>query len=357
MANHIKYVEGQKLRSFVEQVLVQVGVSSVDARVTADVLVAADISGIDSHGVVRLSHYIRRLDNGTLKKQPNIRFERKAPAIGLVDGDDGLGHVVMTKACDWAAECCGEVGTFTMVINNSSHFGMAGYYVNRLTEEGLAAMIMTHTDRLLIPYGGSKPFWGSNPIAVGFPTSGIPLILDMSTTSIPFGKVVLAQKEGREIPADWGFDDMGKPTKDPNRIVGLHPIAGPKGSGLAMVIDIFCSLLSGMAYGPHIIQMYQELESARKLGHFLTVWDIKQMVEPEVFINRIDQMVSELHAIPPAEGFSHVFFPGEREGLEREGRSEEGIPIEAGLYTELEGLGQRFGVALSSKSSNDCSIK
>lgn len=337
-------VASQKLLRFIERVLMAVNVPQEDAAIVAECLVTANLSGIDSHGVIRLAHYVRRIENGTIKTRPELRFERAAPALGLLDGDDGLGHVITYRACTEAMRLAEEAGSGTVVISNSSHFGMTGYYIKRMVSAGYAAMMMTATDAFLIPFGGRKPFFGTNPLAIGFPTDGIPLILDMATTSIPYGKVALAQVEGKPIPPDWGFDEEGNPTTDPNRIAGLHPIAGPKGSGLAMVIDIFCSLLAGMPFGPHINKMYGELDQPRKLGHLVAVWDIGRLLPLDVFKQSLGQMITELNAIPPAEGFSGVKYPGQVEGERRQQREANGIPLDPGLYQELAELGARFEI-------------
>jgi ureidoglycolate dehydrogenase (NAD+) len=337
-------VPAQKLLTFAQRVLMAVGVPEADAHIVADCLTTANLSGIDSHGVVRLAHYVRRLQNGTIKTHPQLRFEQRAPALGIMDGDHGLGHVVTYHACTEAMKLAEASGNGTVVIKNSSHFGMTGYYILRLVNAGYAAMMMTSTDAFLIPFGGRKPFFGTNPIAIGFPTDGIPLILDMATTSIPYGKVALAKIEGKPIPPDWGFDEEGNPTTDPNRIAGLHPIAGPKGSGLAMIIDIFCSILSGMPFGPHINKMYTELDQPRRLGHFVTVWDIDRLMPLATFKAYLKQMCDELNAMPPAQGFTKVYYPGQVEGERRAQRQAEGIPIDPGLWEELRTLGERFHI-------------
>ena len=341
-----RLVAFDRLQTFVQQVLVAADVPEQDASIVAECLVTANLSGIDTHGVVRLAHYINRLGNGTIKTHPNLRFEQVAPAMGIMDGDDGLGHVVTFQACTEAMRLAREVGNSSVIVKNSSHFGMTGYYIKRMVEQGFVAMMMTATDAFMIPFGGRKPFFGTNPLAIGFPTDGIPLILDMATTSIPYGKIALAKTEGKPIPPDWGFDVDGNPTTDPNLIAGLHPIAGPKGSGLAMIIDIFSSLLSGMAWGPHINKMYTELDQPRKLGHFVSVWDVSRLMQVEVFKANLGAMISELNAIPPAQGFSTVYYPGQVEGEKRELRRIQGIPIDPGLYRELAEVGQRFGILL-----------
>lgn len=334
------------LRSFVEQVLRERGVPEPDAVAAADVIITANLLGIDSHGVVRLTHYVKRLENGTIKAAPDIKVERTAKAVGIVDGDAGLGHVVASRATRFAAEIARDVGTASVAIKGSSHFGIAGYYVRKLAEDGLAGMATTGTDAFLIPFGATKAFFGTNPIAYGFPASQTPVVLDMATTSIPYGKIVLAQKEGEKIPEDWGFNAEGKPTTDPWAIKGLHPAAGPKGSGMAMVIDIFSSLFPGTAFGPHIVQMYGEMDKQRNLGHFISAWDISAFVPLASFMERIDTMIEELHALTPADGFDSVLFPGEIEAIRMKQRVMSGIPIEDGLYNELEELGGRLEVPL-----------
>ncbi|MCE5257541.1 MAG: Ldh family oxidoreductase [Chloroflexi bacterium] len=335
-----------RLQSFVQNVLVCADVPAQDAAIVAECLVTANLSGIDTHGVVRLAHYIRRLANGSIKTHPRLNFEQVAPGMGVMDGDDGLGHVVTFAACTEAMRMARETGSSSVIVKNSSHFGMTGYYIKHMVEQGFVAMMMTATDAFLIPFGGRKPFFGTNPIAIGFPTEGIPLILDMATTSIPYGKITLAKTEGKSIPPDWGFDAEGNPTTDPNAIAGLHPIAGPKGSGLAMVIDIFCSLLAGMPWGPHINKMYTEMEQPRKLGHFIAVWDISKLMPVEVFKANLAAMIGELNAIPPAQGFTKVYYPGQVEGEKRELRRAQGIPIDPGLYRELIQVGAQFGITL-----------
>ena len=248
-------IQEEQLSTFIVDLLSAVGVPEEDAAIVADCLLTANLSGIDSHGVVRLAHYIRRLENGSIKTRPTLKFERTAPSMGILDGGDGLGHVVAYHATTHAMELAAEMGCGMVAIGNSSHFGMAGFYNLRLAAEGYIGMSMTATDRMLVPFGARKAFFGTNPICFSFPTDGIPIVLDMATTSTAFGKIALAAVEGQPIPDTWALDADGNPTTDPAAVAGMHPFAGPKGSGLAMVIDIFCSLLAGMPWGPHINRM------------------------------------------------------------------------------------------------------
>ena len=332
-------VSEQVLRTYVAGVLKARDLTDSDAQAATDVIVTANLLGIDSHGVVRLSHYVERLENGTIKAKPNIKLLRPAKAVGIVEGGDGLGHVTTYRATEFADEIARDAGTASVAIRGSSHFGIAGYYVRKLASVGLAGMATTSSDAFLIPFGGTQAFFGTNPIAYGFPSSGVPVVLDMATSTVPYGKLVLAQKEGESIPDTWGFDGHGKPTTDPWEIKGLHAIAGPKGSGLAMTIDIFSNLFPGTAFGPHIAKMYGDMDKPRKLGHFISAWDISAFVPLDTFRSQIDKMIKELHAMKPAEGFESVLFPGEIEAIRMVKRQAAGIPIEDGLFEELDQLG------------------
>lgn len=344
MSSQPAHVTQQQLEDFVVKVLAAVGVPQTDGRIVAECLVMANLSGIDSHGVVRLAHYIRRLENGTIKAQPEMKFTQTASTMGFLDGGDGLGHVVTYHACTHAMEMAAVHGNGVVSIGNSSHFGMAAYYALRMLSQGYIAMVMTATDRMLVPFGARKSFFGTNPICFGFPSDGIPVILDMASTSIAWGKIALAKVEGQSIPASWALDADGNPTTDPAAVAGLHPIAGPKGSGLAMVIDIFCSLLAGMPWGPHINRMYAEMDQRRQLGHFVWALDVRTLMPLEIFKAQLAQMVKELTSLPTAEGFERVYYAGEIEGLRREQRKAAGIPVEPGLYSELAAIGAAYGV-------------
>ena len=336
------------LSAFVVDVLHAAGVPRDDGAIVADCLLTANLSGIDTHGVVRVAHYMRRLSSGSINARPQMSFERTAAAVGRLDGDHGLGHVVGYRATSEVMALAAETGTGAVSVGNSSHFGMAGYYALRLAGEGYIGLCMTPTDPFLVPHGGSRPFFGTNAVCIGFPAEDAPVVLDMATTTIPYGKVALAVVEGTKIPDTWGVDSRGRPTTDPSEVVGLYPASGPKGSGLAMAIDIFGSLLAGMPWGPHIARMYGDLDSPRRLGHFFAAWDVRRFLPLEQFRNSLKAMCDELNAVPPAPGFQRVSYPGQLEGERRRARDAEGIALDTGLLRELTELGRSVGVTLQS---------
>ncbi len=340
----MKTIPSDSLRTYGEAVLTACGVPADDAATVTDCLVYANLSGVDSHGIIRLPHYVTRLSNGSIKAKPTVRFDRPRPSLVRVDGDDGLGHAVTKRGIDEAIPVCREQGSVTVAIGNSSHFGMAGYYLRDITAAGFVGLVTTHTDVRIVPYNARKPFAGTNPIAFGFPTEGEPFTLDFATTKVSFGKIALARTENRSIPDDWGFDENGDPTTDPHALEGMQPIATYKGAGLAMVIDLFSAMFSGMPYGPHINRMYEELDAPRKLGHFITMWDIGALVPINEVRSRMEHYIRELHALPKQDPDEPLYFPGEPEAVRRAERSRTGIPIEPGLLSQLGELGTRLGV-------------
>ena len=346
MSETVVRVPLSNLTTLVVEVLHAVGVSRDDGAIVADCLLTANLSGVDSHGVVRLAHYVRRLSNGSIKACPKIRFERTSAAVGYLDGGHGLGHVVGHRATSEVMNLAAETGAGAVSVGNSSHFGMAGYYALRLAAQGCIGMCMTPTDPFLVPYGGSEPFFGTNAICLGFPAERTPVVVDMATTTISYGKVALAAVEGTTIPDNWGLDAHGNPTADPDRVVGLYPASGPKGSGLAMAIDILGSLLAGMPWGPHITRMYGDLDSPRRLGQFFVAWDVRRFLSLDRFKRNLRAMCDELNALAPAPGFQRVSYSGQLEGERREARRIEGIPLEPGLFEELAELGRSVGVSL-----------
>lgn len=329
-------VSKEKLKELVVNNLKQVGVPKEHASTVADVLVHADLRGVHSHGVLRTEHYVNRIKEGGLNIKPNFKKEVTGPSTAKFNGDDGFGHVVGKKSVEQAIKMARENGIGVVVSYNSSHCGALSYYVKQAAEANMIGMAMTQTDKVVVPFGGREKFFGTNPIAYGFPArQHRPIILDMATSNVAFGKVLHARETGRKIPADWGVDEQGKSSTDPNKIEALLPFAGPKGYGLGMVVDVFSGLLAGATFGPHIKPMYDELNEMRKLGHFFMVINPSYFTDLENFLTQVDQMISELHDVSPAENFKQVMVPGEPEQLREEARLKDGIPVAESIYNYL----------------------
>ncbi|WP_026961460.1 ureidoglycolate dehydrogenase [Alicyclobacillus herbarius] len=329
-------VQEPDLKDMVVRKLTSAGLPREHALVVADVLVHADLRGVHSHGVLRTEHYVKRIRQGGVNPEPDFTFRPTGTVAGVFDGDDGMGHVVMKEAMNSAIALAKEYGIGVVGVVNSSHSGALSYFVQQAVGANMIGLAMTQTDKAVVPFGGATPYFGTNPIAYGFPAARHrPVILDMATSSVAFGKVLHAREVGAAIPPDWGVDELGRPCTDPHRVVALLPFAGPKGYGLAMVVDILCGILTGSAFGPHIQPMYQDYDKMRKLGHFVCAMDPGLFMERSDFLMRIDQMIDELHEVAPAAGFDRVLVPGEPEQILHDERIKQGIPVPESLYRYL----------------------
>ncbi len=325
-------IPAARLEAFTAACLEKLGVASADARLVAEMLVAANLRGVDSHGVVRLPHYATRLRNGTVNARPSITARRTGPSTALVEGDAGMGQLVAARAMREAIALAKESGAGAVVARNSSHCGACAWFVEMAVKEGLIGVALTHTDSIMVPPGMKRIFLGSNPIAFGAPG----VIIDMSTTHVAWGKILVARQEGKEIPPDWGIDADGRPTTDPHRVVGLAPTGGHKGYALATMVEILCAQLAGVPFGRHVTKMYGELDKPRNLGHFMLALDVARFTARERFAQDIGAFLQEIEA----EG---ALAPGDPERRSAERRRSEGIPLGSALE-ELNALAAELGV-------------
>jgi LDH2 family malate/lactate/ureidoglycolate dehydrogenase len=340
-------IEAGELRQFCHKVLIKVGLTAGDAEIVADSLVQANLRGVDTHGVMRLPIYVKRMRMGLIAVRPRMELHRTGPATALFDGGNGPGQVVTLRAMEEAIKLAHEAGVGLVAIKNSNHFGAAAYFAMRAIKEGMIGIALSHAEADMIPFGGRKPCLGTNPLAVAIPAGEeLPIVLDMATSIVAMGNVLLAAKEGRPIPEGWAVDAEGNPTTDSKKARAVRPVGGPKGYGLAVIIDVLSALLSGAAFGVHINRMYDNFTEPQAIGHFVGALDISRYVPLEEFKRRIDQMIREIKSTPPAEGFVEVLLPGEPEFKTEERRLREGIPLSREVYTELATLGEELGVSL-----------
>ncbi|MCD9023780.1 ureidoglycolate dehydrogenase [Cohnella silvisoli] len=332
-----KLIGHEQLHEWCVSKLKQVGISDRHAGITADVLIHANLRGVDSHGVLRMEHYVQKVKQQGINSEPDITVKITGPVTAIVDGDDGLGHVVAEKAMSCAIELAHNNGVGIVSAINSSHCGALSYFVEMAAREQLIGIAMTNTDKMVVPFGGSSAYFGTNPMAFGFPAGNRqPIVIDMATSSVAYGKILEAIHLRKPIPADWAVDSEGQPITDPHQFNALLPFGGPKGYGLGMVVDIFAGILTGSPFGPYIGKMYgEDFSDRRKLGHFVCAFDISKFTDQELFTRNITQMMDDLHNMPPAPGFDRVILPGEPECLREQHRRQHGIPISEELYTYL----------------------
>jgi ureidoglycolate dehydrogenase (NAD+) len=265
-----------------------------------------------------------------------LRFTKIAPALGLLDGGHGLGQIVMSRAANEAMGLARDAGAGWVAVRNSSHCGALAFYCKKIADEGMIGVAFTHADSMVIPFAAGKPFCGTNPICVTAPSEdGNHLCLDMATSIAPGNSVMNAALEGLPIPGDWGIDDKGRSTTDPKAVIGLHPFGSYKGSGLGLVIDVLCSLLSGAPYGPDIPPMYGELDKNRRLGGLIGVIDPSRFEDISQFRRRVHEMLRRWQALPAVDPTNPVLFPGQPELITRQERLKTGIPLGPALMKQL----------------------
>lgn len=331
-------VPRERLETFTAACLEKLDLQPADAQLVAQTLVAANLRGVDSHGVVRLPHYATRLRNGSVKARPRISARRTGPSTAVVEGDAGMGQLVATRAMQEAISLARETGVGAAVARNSSHCGACAWFVEMAVKEGMIGVALTHTDSIMVPPGMKRIFLGSNPIAFGAPGEREPVVIDMSTTHVAWGKILVARQEGKSIPPDWGVDKDGGPTTDPHAVVGLAPTGAHKGYALAAMVEILCAQLAGVPFGRHVTKMYGELDKPRNLGHFMLAMDVGRFTDAKQFGKEIAGFLNEIHD----EG---ALAPGDPERRTAERRAREGIPIPENTIAELNALAGELGVA------------
>jgi ureidoglycolate dehydrogenase (NAD+) len=338
-------VEQAALTSFCREVLVAVGLDERDAATVAGSLVAADLRGVATHGVLRLPVYVERMRRGLIATRPSIRVRRTGPATATVDGGNGPGQVVALRAMREAVALAEAAGVGLVSVHGSNHFGAAGWFALHAAERGMIGLALTHAEADVVPFGGRRPALGTNPLAVAVPRGdGPPVLLDMATSGVAMGRVLLARKRGEPIPEDWAVDADGEPTTDPRQVRAVRPMAGPKGYGLAFVVEVLAGLLSGSRSGTEVRRMHDDFDEPQGIGHFLGAIDPARFVPPEAFAGSVDRLAGQLKATPPAPGFDEVLLPGEPEDRAEARHRRDGVPIPEELRRELVELGAAYGI-------------
>lgn len=339
----------ESLRRFIKGVLLKAGVREDVAGYVTEGLMQTSVRGVDSHGVRLLPHYIKGVKGGRINPNPNYKFTRTSPSAGMLDADHTLGHAAGMEAAKKAIELANEAGSGHIAVYNSSHFGAAAYYALEIAKHDMIGMSFSNTDALIKTYGGKRPFLGNNPICFAAPCNGEePFCLDMATSVVTFNKIKQWQEEGFSAPEGVGANKEGIETTDPNEITMLLPIGGYKGYGLSMIIEILCSLLTGMPYGPHIPKMFEAPMSERRyLGHFIIAMRIDCFQDKDLFKRRLSEMMLELRREPPLEARIPVRIAGDPEKEIAEERTEKGIPLRSTEYKALSKLGEEYGIPLN----------
>ena len=336
-----------ELGIYCKNILLASGVDADCAQAVVEVLLDADLTGVSTHGVSRMSIYMERLAKGLVSKHNNIKIEREGPSSVVIDAGNTLGAPSARFAMETCIKKAAETGCCFATVKRSNHFGTAAFYTKLAAKQGMIGFACTNLTGKIAPFGSADPFLGTNPISVAVPSNGKPVVLDMTPSVAALGKLILAQKLGQSIPLGWALDRDGKPTTDPaeGRKGSLIPIGGPKGSGIAIMVEILSGILSGAGCAPQRHDLY-EFDAPQGVGHFMGAIDISHFLALDVFKTAVSDMIVQIKGLRKAEGVSEILMPGERGLTCAEANAQNGIQLPDSVYQELLDLGRPYGLSL-----------
>jgi LDH2 family malate/lactate/ureidoglycolate dehydrogenase len=339
-----------ELSRFIAAAFEQVGLPPEDAAEVAELMTETDLTGADAHGVFRLPQYIRRIQAGGVNPKPNIEVRQTGPATALVDGDNGMGHLVMARAAEEAVSLARETGVAWVGARRSNHAGSAGLYAEMPVKHGMVGIYSAVASaNHMAPWGGSESLLGTNPLAIAIPCGDAPpVVLDMATTIVSYGTVKSYALHGRTMPPDWLVSRVdGKPLTDPRRSHEgvLLPIGGHKGSGLALVLGLLGGPLNRAAFGRDVIDFNADQSGESNTGHFIVALDVSRFLPPEAFAAEVNRQLDDLRNSERLPGAGTIRMPGDQRGVRRKERRENGIPIPEPLQAQLDTLAKTLGIA------------
>lgn len=331
-------VSASEARRFAEDILKGHGVSAKNAAIVAHCLVAADLRGVDTHGINRIPSYIERIKLGSFNATADPTVTKVMPAVTHVDGHNGWGFVATDAGLNAAIESAKTCGIGMASIKHSNHYGMAAWAVQKAIDAGMMSLVFTNSSPAMPPWGGKSNIVGVSPIACGAPgkTPESSFILDMAPSLVARGKVRKALRRGEKIPLEWALDAEGKPTDDPAEALKgfMQPMGGPKGSALAIMMDVFSGVLSGSAFAGHVTGPAEPSKVA-DVGHFIVAIKADLFMDMDAFHERMQYLYNRVVQSEPATGVKRIYFPGEIERLLKEGREVGGIPY---VQSEIDAL-------------------
>ena len=349
----------RQLFDFTQEVFLHMGCPPNDAKLAAEVLLEADLRGVDSHGVARLSGYVRLWEAGRINPKPNMRIVHETPSTATVDGDSGLGLVIAPRAMDIAIEKATNVGTGWVSVKNSNHFGIAGYHAMEALSSDMIGIAMTNASPLVAPTFSTDRMLGTNPIAVAIPTKNQPaFVADFATASAANGKLEILQRKEKKAPVGWIQTKDGERSTNANELKeggALLPLGSDrthgshKGYALASIVDIFSAVLSGANYGPWVPPFVSFLPVADNLpgegiGHFLGAMRIDAFRPADEFKEHMDNWIETFRKAKVKKGEKAVLIPGDPEREMTEKRLKKGIPLLPPVERDLEQLAKRFSI-------------
>jgi LDH2 family malate/lactate/ureidoglycolate dehydrogenase len=347
-------VSPEELRALIERVFAAAGAPAADAAIVAEVLVEADLRGVESHGSTRVAGYVSMIRRGLLNPTPDVRVLRDTPVTGMLEGDRAFGIVVAKRSMELAIDKARAHGVGCVTARNLTHTGLVGFYPMMAVRAGLIGLAMNNGPAILPPFGGTTPTYATNPIAAAFPAGRRePIVLDMATSVVAGGKLRLAAKKGREIPDTWALDRQGKPTTDPVEAIQhgfMQWAGGYKGFGVATVVEVLGGVLSGGLFGTDVPPMKDFGREPLITSAFYLALDPERFMPLEEFRARVDRLVDQVKASEPASGVEEVLIAGEPEARCKAERLRDGIPLSAVVRDELRAVARELAVGIEDLS-------
>lgn len=346
-SSDIIHIDPSSAHTLVHAILLRHGVPGDRADMVADSLVLADLRGVDSHGINRLPSYIARLQAGVLASDPVLKFDLKTPVMASLDARNTFGFVAASLAIDKGIEMAATYGVGVIAVKNSNHYGMASTYLLRAIKKGYAAFAFTNASPSMPPWGGREPLFGTSPFAVGLPGGRHgDFVLDMSPSVAARGKIRKAARRGEPIPEGYALDEQGRVTTDAEAALRgvVLPIGGPKGSGIAMMMDVFGGLLTGASFGGNVVDMNKSMDKPQGVGHWFLVFkpDIF-LASSEEYFARMDELMTKVRGTDKASGVGRIYTSGEIEAEKERLNSVHGIPYMRSEIATLHRLAEASG--------------
>jgi LDH2 family malate/lactate/ureidoglycolate dehydrogenase len=340
----------EELETFIFNAFQTQGLPSADSQRIARLMSQADLQGSDGHGVIRLGQYLKRIQSGGMNIRPEIRVVAERAGTALVDGDNGMGHLVVSRAVEIAADKARTAGVAWVGTRMSNHAGPASLYVRMLAEQNLIGIYYAVGNaNHLPPWGGMEMLLSTNPIAMAFPRGHVEpsVVLDMATTVAAYGKVKAKARRGEMMPEGWMIDRQGRPLLDPNRAEEgfLLPIGGHKGYGLALLVGMLAGSLNGAAMGRQVIDFNADSKSVTNTGQAVCALDPGTFGDLDALRHRIDILVGEIRNSTRLPGTDRIWLPGEQSHSKIAEYSAQGIPLSAGIVGELDRIADQLGIS------------
>jgi len=334
-----KTIKKEKIKDIIIKILESINVKKNIYMSVIDGLIETSLRGVDSHGIRLIPHYVKSTMLGRINPNPKFKFDRTSLTTIVMDADHTYGITASVMAMGKAIEMAKKNGTGIVIVKNSSHFGAAGIYGHMAAKKNMIGYAFTSVDSLVVPYGGKERFLGTNAFCFCAPMEGEePFCLDMATTTISWNKLMMYRKQNKNLERGWAVDKNGNETADPHQAIALTHFGNYKGYGIALMVEMMTSLMSGMPYGPNIPHMFPVNNKKRYLSHFFMAIDIKRFQSVSVYKKRMKQLADDLRKISSTEDFENVMIAGDPEKKIYRERVKIGIPLTQEVYDSFNDL-------------------